>query len=56
VAVIVSLAFWGMIWGIVGMFLAVPLTSVIVILFSQIPSTRFAAILLSEKGDIFEME
>ncbi len=52
VIVIVALAFWGMIWGIVGMILAVPVTAVLVIILSQIPSTRFMAILLSEKGFI----
>jgi AI-2 transport protein TqsA len=52
VTVILALAIWGMIWGITGMILAVPITAVIVILFSQIPSTRNLAILLSEKGNI----
>lgn len=50
VTVIVALAFWGMIWGITGMILAVPVTAVGVIVLSQIPSTRYLAILLSEKG------
>ncbi|MFC2107018.1 AI-2E family transporter [Bacteroidota bacterium] len=53
--VIISLAFWGMLWGIVGMILAVPITAVTVIICSQIPSTRYIAILLSEKGDIAEL-
>ncbi len=56
VIVIVALAFWGMIWGIVGMVLAVPVTAVLVIILSQIRSTRFMAILLSEKGEITGME
>ena len=55
ITVIVSLAFWGMLWGIVGMILAVPITAVVVIVCSQIPSLRFIAILLSEKGDIAEI-
>jgi len=50
VVVLVSLAFWGMVWGIVGMILAVPIMSVVVIICSQVPSARFVAILLSEKG------
>jgi predicted PurR-regulated permease PerM len=45
-----------MIWGMVGMILAVPVTSVIVIVLSQIPSTRYLAILVSEKGHIIEIE
>lgn len=52
VTVLIALAFWGMIWGIVGMILAVPIMSVVVIACSQIPSARFIAILLSEKGEI----
>jgi len=45
-----------MIWGIVGMILAVPIMAVLVIALSQIPSTRYLAILLSEKGNIPEIE
>lgn len=56
VAVIVALAFWGMIWGMVGMILAVPVSAVLVIVLSQIPSSRYLAILLSEKGNIPELE
>lgn len=56
VTVILALASWGMIWGIVGMMLAVPLMAVTVIVCSQIPSARFIAILLSEKGNIPAME
>ncbi len=56
VTVIVALAFWGMIWGVTGMILAVPVTAVLVIVLSRILSTRYLAILLSEKGEIMEME
>ncbi len=56
VAVIVALAFWGMVWDITGMLLAVPITSLIVIIASQYSSTRFIAVLLSEKGDIEEFK
>ena len=55
VTVIVALAFWGMIWGMVGMILAVPVTAVLVIILSQIPSTRYIAVLLSEKGEMPEV-
>jgi predicted PurR-regulated permease PerM len=54
ITVLVSLAFWGMIWGIVGMIMAIPIMSVVVIICSQIPSARFVAILLSEKGEILK--
>lgn len=56
VTVIVALAFWGMIWGMAGMILAVPVTAVIVIILSKIQSTRGIAILLSEKGNIETVE
>jgi AI-2 transport protein TqsA len=52
VVVIISLAFWGMLWGITGMILAVPIMAVIVIICSQIPGAQWIAIMLSEKGDI----
>lgn len=54
--VIVALAIWGMLWGIVGMILAVPITAVVVISCSQTPSLRYIAILLSEKGEIPDLE
>ena len=56
ITVMVALAFWGMLWGIVGMILAVPVTSVVVIICSQIPSARYLSILLSEKGEISAIE
>jgi len=56
ITVIVGLSLFGLIWGIVGMILAVPITSVIVIICSQIPSKRYLAVLLSEKGNIPDIE
>ena len=50
--VLFSLAFWGTLWGIVGLAIAIPLTSVLVITLAEFPSTRSAAILLSENGDV----
>jgi predicted PurR-regulated permease PerM len=52
ITVIISLAFWGMIWGLVGMILAVPITAVMVIIMGQSPSARYLAILMSEKGEL----
>lgn len=52
--VLFSLAFWGALWGIVGLAIAIPLTSVLVITLAEFPSTRNAAILLSEDGDLEE--
>jgi len=50
--VILSLALWGSIWGIVGMFLCVPLTVIAMIVFSYFERTRPIAILLSGDGRI----
>lgn len=52
--VMVSLAFWGMIWGLVGAFLSVPLTAAIAIACSKVESWRWVAVLLSEDGRIDE--
>jgi AI-2 transport protein TqsA len=50
--VLLALTFWGIIWGITGMILSVPITSVMVIFASRFKSTRFIAILLSETGEL----
>ena len=49
--VLLSLAIWGVIWGIPGMFLSAPLTVLMMILFAQSDSTRWVAILLSADGN-----
>lgn len=50
--VILSLSVWGAIWGIIGMILSVPITVMMILIFSKIKGTRDVAILLSEKGII----
>ncbi len=50
--VILSLFVWGAMWGIVGMFLAVPITAILMIVFANFPSTRVLAAVLSESGDV----
>ncbi|MFZ5782117.1 MAG: AI-2E family transporter [Pseudomonadota bacterium] len=52
--VIVSLMVWGTIWGVVGMFLCVPITVVGLIVLAQFETTRPIAILLSADGRIPE--
>lgn len=52
--VMIALAAWGSIWGIMGMVLSVPITVMMIIIFSEVPSTQFIAIMLSEKGDLHE--
>lgn len=44
--IILSLAFWGVVWGIVGMLLAVPLLMVIKIVLDNIPATKPVAALM----------
>ncbi|MDB4835252.1 AI-2E family transporter [Cyclobacteriaceae bacterium] len=53
--VIISLSFWGSIWGITGMILSVPITVISIILFAQFEQTRAIAIFLSDKGNIKQL-
>ena len=48
--VLLGLALWGSIWGLVGMFLSAPLTVMAMIILTQFPSTRWIAVLLSAEG------
>ncbi len=48
--VVLSLTLWGALWGGVGMFLAAPLTVIIMIVLAQFPSTRWISVLLSADG------
>ncbi len=50
--VMLSLALWGSIWGIAGMFLSVPFTVILMIIFSQFSKTKPIAIMLSQDGNI----
>ncbi len=49
--IIVSLTFWASIWGIPGAILAIPMTSMMMIVLSQFPETRFLAVMISETGE-----
>jgi len=53
--ILVSLVFWGYIWGIVGMFLAVPLTSIIQIVCANIKPLKPVAVLISS-GKIYRKQ
>ncbi len=48
--IIISLAFWGAVWGVPGMFLAVPFMVSAMIICSHIPAARPVAVLLSREG------
>ena len=50
VVVLLSLAFWGAIWGVPGMFLSTPLTVTGIIILAQFDTSRWLAILLSGDG------
>ncbi len=47
--VLFSLIFWGWLWGIIGMFLAVPISVVIKIVFENIEDLRPISVLMSSK-------
>lgn len=49
-AILISLAVWSELWGITGAFLAVPITAILTIVFSEFTGTRPIAVLLSKSG------
>lgn len=51
-AILINLVFWGMIWGVAGMFFSVPLLVATYIITAQFDSTRWIAVLLSADGNI----
>ncbi len=50
--VFLTLALWGLMWGVTGMLLSVPITVILIIILSEFPDTKPLAILLSQKGNI----
>jgi AI-2 transport protein TqsA len=50
VVIILSLAFWGALWGPSGAFLSTPLTVMIIAICAEFPGARWVAILLSADG------
>lgn len=46
--VLISLAFWGWLWGFIGMVLAIPITATIKIVMEHIPATRNLARFMSD--------
>jgi AI-2 transport protein TqsA len=51
VVVLLSLTFWGAIWGLPGMFLSTPLTVTGIIVLAQFGGSRWIAVLLSGDGE-----
>ncbi len=52
--ILLSLATWGTIWGIPGMFLSIPIMVIINISLAQFPKTRPIAVMLSKTGAIID--
>jgi AI-2 transport protein TqsA len=52
--VILTLMLWGMMWGIPGMLLSVPITVILIIIMSEFEGTKPIAILLSRSGIIYK--
>ncbi|MFC3908516.1 AI-2E family transporter [Legionella dresdenensis] len=50
--ILFALALWGAIWGILGMFLSVPITVMMMIVFAHFDKTKPIAIMLSQDGYI----
>lgn len=48
--VLFSLMFWGWLWGIIGMFLAVPISVIVKIIFENTRSLRFISVLMSHSS------
>ena len=56
VVVLIALIFFGMIWGIVGMFLATPITAVLKILLERVPYTAPIAAIMAGRFDTLPAE
>lgn len=50
--IIFSLILWGLLWGVVGMLLCVPITFTLITFLAQFPSSRPIAVLLSRRGRV----
>ena len=50
--VLLTLTLWGLLWGVTGMLLSVPITVILIIIMAEFDETRPIAILLSRKGEI----
>ena len=51
VVVLLSLAFWGKVWGVVGMFLSTPLAVMAMAILAEFRGSRWIAVLLSGDGE-----
>ena len=51
VAVLLSLAFWGALWGLPGMFLSTPLTVMAMVILAQFKGSMWLAVMISGDGN-----
>jgi predicted PurR-regulated permease PerM len=51
VVILLALSFWGLVWGLPGMFLSTPLTVTLMVVSEQFDGARWLAILLSGDGE-----
>ncbi|HYE44059.1 MAG TPA: AI-2E family transporter [Caulobacteraceae bacterium] len=56
VVVLLSLAFWGALWGATGAFLSTPLTVMFIAILAEFRGSRWVAILLSSDGEPYPEE
>lgn len=54
--ILLNLGLWGYIWGVIGMFLCVPLLIIIFIVLAHFPQTRPIAVMLSSNGNVAYFE
>jgi len=52
VFILLSLGFWGVIFGLPGVFLSTPLTVVVMTIVAEIPGLRWLAVLISKEGEV----
>ena len=52
ILVLIALAFWGWVWGFVGMFLSIPITATIKIIMEHVEETRVVARLMSDVREV----
>ena len=51
VVILLALSFWGLVWGVPGMFLSTPLTVTLMVVAEQFQGAKWLAIILSGDGD-----
>lgn len=49
--IILSLVFWGFVWGLPGLFLCVPITVILMIILHSFDKTRWIALMMSRDGE-----